>query len=51
MTDLNPEPTPETPSDNNPLMNLIRDTVLSSLFLVPITGYLVYKKRKAIIDR
>jgi hypothetical protein len=51
VTDLNLEPTPETPSDSNPLMNLIRDTVLSSLFLVPITGYLVYKKRKAIIDR
>jgi hypothetical protein len=51
ITDLNPEPTPETPSNGNPLINLIRDTVLSSLFLVPITGYVVYKKRKGITNR
>ena len=51
VTDLNPEPVPEVPSNGNPLTNLIRDTVLSSLFLVPITGYIVYKKRKAITNR
>ncbi|MFW9990786.1 MAG: hypothetical protein ACFFD4_01880 [Candidatus Odinarchaeota archaeon] len=43
------EPSNDEKADGNPLSSAVRDTLLSAMFLFPVAGIIVYKKRKGLI--